>query len=878
MTELSPLGNFIIPTRLQFPLVSAMVSTSGVLPAQARCPTRKPYVTSLLFPFTSWISPPRYSLSVSLRVVVMLTLGLTFRPVAVWAAASQIKGITPSCAAVGDPITITGNGFGGQNVTVKVGGVPAQVLSATGNRVTFTVPAEVSGGVTVVTATNPGGQTGGIAFRVKMPEVCGDQTDDDCDGQIDDPDVCVVTNRAPVARAGADHTAPVGTTVQLDGTGSTDPDGDSLSFQWTLSSKPATSAAILSGSTSPTPTFVIDTAGTYAVQLTVSDGRLSSTDTVVISTSNSMPVSNAGPDSSGQVGSTVTLDGSGSSDVDGNPLTYIWTLLSKPATSTAALANPTSVTPSLTIDVFGDYVVQLVVTDGLTSSPPDTVTISTLNTKPAANAGADQSAQVTETVTLNGSGSNDVDGNALTYTWSLTSKPSGSTVGLTNPTTPMPSLTLDKAGTYGAQLLVNDGIASSDPDTVTISTVNTKPVAHAGADQSATVGTVISLNGAGSSDVDGDPLTYSWSLTSKPANSTATIQNPTTVIPQFTLDVAGPYVVQLIVHDGTVNSEPATVTISTVNSKPIANPGLDQHGVVGATITLNGSGSSDVDGDALTYQWSVTTKPATSTATLQDETSVTPSFVLDKAGTYTVQLIVHDGTVASDPATVTITTLNSKPVANAGADHAVLTGHTVQLDGSGSQDVDDDAFSYFWSVTVAPTGSTASISNTALVTPTFVPDLAGTYVLQLIVHDGTVESDPDTMTLSVTTLDTFPPAPADLDKITISPVTAGQVTVSGSAGSVEAGATVTITNPRTGAIVTVTANADGSFTAPLAAQAGDQLSLVVTDAAGNSSTLRTVRVAPTAATAAKAGGPERLPSRTAPWPRRRRVFRCSWRR
>lgn len=72
------------------------------------------------------------------------------------------------------------------------------------------------------------------------------------------------------------------------------------------------------------------------------------------------------------------------------------------------------------------------------------------------------------------------------------------------------------------------------------------------------------------------------------------------------------------------------------------------------------------------------------------------------------------------------------------------------------------------------------------------------------------------------------------------------MTVSGSAGSVEGGATVTLTNPRTGETVTVTAIADGSFTAQLAAQAGDQLSLVVTDAAGNSSPLRTVRVAPTA--------------------------------
>ena len=698
-------------------------------------------------------------------------MSLPLWPAVVWAAAAQIRTITPACAAAPSRVRITGNGFGSANLRVTVDNVPVTVTSATGNQATFVVPLGVASGVVTVTATNPGGQSGSIALRVQGPEVCGNQVDEDCDGQIEDADACASVNHPPVSQAGPGQTQPVGTTVQLDGTGSTDPDGNPLTFTWTFLSTPANSTATLSGANTSTPSFSIDKAGTYTVQLTVSDGSLSSTDTVVISTSNSAPVSNAGSDTSGQVGSTVALDGSGSSDVDGNPLTYTWTLLSQPATSTTALANPTSVTPSLTIDVFGDYVVQLVVNDGVSSSAPDTVTISTLNTKPVAHAGADQSAQVTETVTLDGSASSDVDGNALTYNWSLTSKPSGSSAMLTNPTTPLPSLAIDKAGTYGAQLVVNDGIASSEPDTVTVSTLNTKPVAQAGTNQSATVGTVISLNGAGSSDVDGDPLTYSWSLTSKPATSTATLQNPTTVTPQFTLDVAGSYVVQLLVHDGTVNSEPATVTISTVNSKPIANPGPDQHGVVGATITLNGSGSNDVDGDALTYQWSVTSAPANSTVTLQNPTNSSTSFVLDKAGTYTVQLIVHDGTVSSEPATVTITTLNSQPVANAGPDQAALTGQVVQLDASGSQDVDENELSYFWSVAAAPTGSTASVSNMAIVTPTFVPDLAGTYVLQVIVNDETVDSDPDTMTLTVTALDTFPPAPADLDKITLSPVT-----------------------------------------------------------------------------------------------------------
>ena len=61
--------------------------------------------------------------------------------------------------------------------------------------------------------------------------------------------------------------------------------------------------------------------------------------------------------------------------------------------------------------------------------------------------------------------------------------------------------------------------------------------------------------------------------------------------------------------------------------------------------TLNGSGSTDVDGDALTYSWTLTGKPVGSNATLSGPTTASPAFVADKFGIYTAQLIVNDGTV-----------------------------------------------------------------------------------------------------------------------------------------------------------------------------------------------------------------------------------------
>ncbi len=90
---------------------------------------------------------------------------------------------------------------------------------------------------------------------------------------------------------------------------------------------------------------------------------------------NQPPLANAGPDTTTIVRSTVRLDGSASSDPDSDPLTYAWSIATKPTSSRATLTNPTSIKPALTPDRAGTYVVLLVVNDGKASSAPDTVTI-----------------------------------------------------------------------------------------------------------------------------------------------------------------------------------------------------------------------------------------------------------------------------------------------------------------------------------------------------------------------------------------------------------------------------------------------------------------------------------------------------------------------
>ena len=107
------------------------------------------------------------------------------------------------------------------------------------------------------------------------------------------------------------------------------------------------------------------------------------------------------------------------------------------------------------------------------------------------------------------------------------------------------------------------------------------------------------------------------------------------------------------------------------NQAPVAAAGPDGAVSVGIAVALDGSGSTDADGDALTHAW-VLTAPTGSAATLDDQTSVAPSFVPDVEGAYVVTLTVSDGTddSAADEATITAadnTVTQSVPAASGGS-------------------------------------------------------------------------------------------------------------------------------------------------------------------------------------------------------------------
>ncbi len=462
---------------------------------------------------------------------------------------------------------------------------------------------------------------------------------------------------APYANAGPNQTVPVGRTVILDASGSTNPSGSGfLTYNWTFLSRPPGSSAILRNATDVRAEFVVDVIGSWTVQLTVNNGVSTDTSIVIISTGNSPPIADPGPNRTVTQGATVQLNGTGSSDVDGDPLTYLWTIASKPSGSNAVLSSATVVSPTFIADRLGTYTVQLVVSDPNSASNPATVIITTQNTAPVANAGQNQAVSVGATVQLTGAGSTDVDGDPLTYLWTLNSVPSGSPATLINPTSVNPTFIADRVGTFVAQLIVSDGKVNSTPATVTITTAPAQaPTANAGVNQTVKHHSLVQLTGSGT-DSQSRPLTYQWSLTTKPAGSTAVLSNATLSNPTFIADLPGNYVAQLIVNNGVQNSPPSTVTITTLNTAPVADAGLNQTIPVGALVALSGAGSLDADGDAITYSWTLTSRPAGSSSFLSAPNSSTPTFIADVAGIYVVQLIVSDQFTASNPSTVTIIT------------------------------------------------------------------------------------------------------------------------------------------------------------------------------------------------------------------------------
>lgn len=141
-----------------------------------------------------------------------------------------------------------------------------------------------------------------------------------------------------------------------------------------------------------------------------------------------------------------------------------------------------------------------------------------------------------------------------------------------------------------------------------------------------------------------------------------------------------------------------------------------------------------------------------STATLIGGNTATPSFTADVAGTYMVNLVVTDeGGLLSDTDQVEVSSGNMSPTSNAGPDQLVIVDQPVVLDGTESSDPEGDELQYKWSVVSKPIDSSAMLTDDAIPTPTFVPDLEGTYEISLTVSDLIGPAQPDTVAVTATT-------------------------------------------------------------------------------------------------------------------------------
>jgi phosphatidylserine/phosphatidylglycerophosphate/cardiolipin synthase-like enzyme len=388
----------------------------------------------------------------------------------------------------------------------------------------------------------------------------------------------VTANSPPLARAGPSQTVLEGSTGYLDGTASSDPDGDALNYTWTQTGGPTVS---LSNSFSSSPSFVAPMVnGSGALlkfRLDVNDGKgLSSSDTVNITVKNinQAPIANAGPNRDEPENTTVYLNGTASYDPDFDTLSYSWRQLGGP---TVALSNPTNAIASFTSPGVGPsgaaLVFELKVDDGNEGNSTAAVTVNVLN-----NIGVSASLVANKYVVDEGMpvllDASDSTGFGLTYRFDQIAGSAGTiTVDSSNPakatfTAPTP-ISTDISTTV--RVNVTDVYGDKDYATVSILVkhVNTPPIAKAGPTQNVNEGSMVTLNGSGSYDPDGspNPLTYTWKQIDatgyRISLSNYTSPTPTFVSPQITLSSIT-LVFMLTVSDGASNSTD-TVNINVNN-------------------------------------------------------------------------------------------------------------------------------------------------------------------------------------------------------------------------------------------------------------------------------------------------------------------------
>ena len=485
-------------------------------------------------------------------------------------------------------------------------------------------------------------------------------------------------NMAPTVDAGNHQDVEPGATVTLTAIAS-DQDGTIASYLWVQISGTVITlmAANTSEATFTAPADFDTHSLSFRCSVTDNDGAISHDMTTVdVAAQNRPPSANAGSNQSVAAGASVTLDASGSTDPDGTIQAYLWEQVSG---ETVTLANATTVRASFTAPSDMDthrlrFQVTTTDDDGATDTdrvridvsaeiPPD-------NLPPTANAGVNRSVAAGTAVSLDGSASSDSDGTIASYAWV---QESGTTVTLADEDTATPDFTAPSdtmTHTLVFELTVTDDDGATNTSTVTIEVAamdqplpNTPPTANAGVNRSVAAGATVTLDASGSADSDGTIASYAWVQVSgtSVALSSTTIAMPTFTAPSDADIHVLVFEITVTDDDGATDTDTVTIQVAEqivpTNVPPTANAGPNRVAAAGESVTLDASGSTDIDGSIAGYAWQQLLSFGQTSVTLANANQVRPSLTApseDTIQTLVFEVTVTDNEGSTDTDTVTL--------------------------------------------------------------------------------------------------------------------------------------------------------------------------------------------------------------------------------